>query len=139
MIMIQLIYISSTTDELPDFELESILESSVRHNYSHDITGLLIYSNGSFLQVIEGSEKAVDETYERIYRDSRHHNITLISRKPIHERVFPACKMEFRRLSHLDAIGNPDIAPLFMDGFNAKKLGAKEGVALEVLSRFSLA
>ena len=94
--MIQLIYISSTNDELPDFELESILESSVRHNYSHDITGLLIYSNGSFLQVIEGSEKAVEETYERIYRDSRHHNITLISRHPIHERVFPTCKMEFR-------------------------------------------
>lgn len=71
--LLQLIYISAATGALSDQELDSILASSVRHNAENGVTGLLIYAEGNFMQVLEGDPRALDETYTRIARDSRHH------------------------------------------------------------------
>ena len=136
--MVQLIYVSSTFKELPDFELDSIFDSSIRNNYHQDVTGLLLYSHASFLQVIEGDEMAVLHTYERICKGSRHHNISQLFRKHIIERDFPSRSMAVRRLSHINALDHSNYAPLFIYGFDAKKRGAKDGLALDLLKQFSV-
>ena len=63
--LVQLIYVSSACRELSDEELEHILESSIRHNTQQGITGVLLYTNGRFMQVIEGEEAAIETRVSR--------------------------------------------------------------------------
>ena len=54
---IQLLYLSNAKPELKQEELDSILRVSRANNPSQDITGLLVFANGVFIQVLEGPEK----------------------------------------------------------------------------------
>jgi hypothetical protein len=58
------------------------------NNYKHNITGVLIYKNQNFLQVLEGEESAVNATFERIKFDRRHKNIFEVINTTIDERIF---------------------------------------------------
>jgi hypothetical protein len=66
MSLIEMIYVSTATHALVDQELRQILDSSVRNNSPHHITGMLLYSAGSFMQALEGAEADVDESMARI-------------------------------------------------------------------------
>jgi len=68
--------------------VESILESSTKNNPANGITGVLVATETHFLQVLEGEFKALNATLEKISRDSRHHEIQLISFGEIEERRF---------------------------------------------------
>ncbi|HOY02278.1 MAG TPA: BLUF domain-containing protein [Zoogloea sp.] len=135
--LVQLIYVSSACRELSDEELDHILESSIRHNTQQGITGVLLYTNGSFMQVIEGEEAAIEETYSRICDDDRHKDVFLLSKEVIAKRDFPRWAMGFRRLSRGEFESHPAYAPLLPDGFDAERIGAQPGVATEMLRQFS--
>ena len=44
-------------------ELAEILRIARENNAAHDISGMLVYHGGSFLQVLEGPEGAVNSLY----------------------------------------------------------------------------
>lgn len=134
--LIQLIYVSSAKEELSDAELDKILESSARHNAGNEVTGMLLYSCGNFMQVLEGPAEAVDATYERLCADPRHHHIFLLSRDGVSERQFANWRMGFHRITRLDAEAHPAFAPLFANGFDTEQLGAKAGQAMDLLKLF---
>lgn len=136
MALIHLIYVSTACEALSPEELDRILDSSVRHNAPQEVTGMLLYANGSFMQVLEGEEAAVDETYSRISQDPRHRGIILIDRAPISERSFDRWSMGFRRLGDEEAAAHPGYAPFFQSGFDASRIGAQKGFALEMLMNF---
>ncbi|MEM8681790.1 MAG: BLUF domain-containing protein [Pseudomonadota bacterium] len=69
-------------------ELQAIEQTSLHRNAQAGITGKLIYRLGHFVQRLEGTEEALDETMERISDDRRHRNINIISREPIDTRVY---------------------------------------------------
>jgi hypothetical protein len=54
--LIQLIYISQLVGE-DETSLGPILSASVRRNTASGITGMLLYANGRFLQVLEGEDR----------------------------------------------------------------------------------
>lgn len=137
MTLIQLIYVSTARQEYDTTELDRILESSVRHNAAHSVTGMLLYLNGSFMQVLEGTEAAVDETYGRIERDPRHTDLFLLERTPIEARSFAGWHMGFRRLGEVEAQALPGFAPFLSHGFDAANIGARPGLALDILRRFA--
>lgn len=68
--------------------VESILASSSHNNPKNGITGVLIATETHFLQVLEGEFEALNETFEKISRDSRHDKVQLISFTDIEERKF---------------------------------------------------
>lgn len=136
MSLIQLVYVSSAAKELDPKELEAILEISVKNNQRSGLTGLLLYSSGSFMQAIEGEATEVDATYARILRDPRHRGSIVLHREPISAREFPDWSMGFRRLGRKDVAKNPRYAPLFEHGFEAHELAAQEGMARELLQQF---
>jgi hypothetical protein len=79
----------SRCKSVADLDLvDSILASSTRNNAANGVTGVLIATNTHFLQVLEGEFKALNETFERISRDTRHHEIQLISFTEIEERRY---------------------------------------------------
>jgi hypothetical protein len=137
MSLVQLIYVSSATKELSDDVLDQILESSVTHNGPQDVTGLLLYCGGNFMQVLEGEESEVSKTYDRISKDHRHHNLFILSKEKIEKKDFSAWSMGFRRVTTADTVTHPAYAPLFVNGFDAAKIGAVDGLALAVLKEFS--
>ena len=136
MALIQLIYVSAARKEFDVAELDRILESASRHNTPQDITGMLLYAAGSFMQVLEGEADAVDETYGRITADPRHHDIFLITREPNEQRNFAQWRMGFRRLGANEAATHPAFAPLFKYGFDAESIKAQPGLALNLLKEF---
>ena len=55
--MFELIYVSTAANRMTKDDLQSIMFESMRHNSDHSITGLLLYDQGSFCQVLEGDKK----------------------------------------------------------------------------------
>lgn len=138
MSLVQLLYVSSaTSDDLQDEELLKILDSSVSNNTKLGITGMLLYSRGTFMQVLEGSEEAINEVYRRICQDPRHHNVQTLYRDKIQHRDFPQWSMGFRKLGPSDAVADPAYVPLFDLGFNIDQLVNHHSIALEMLRNFS--
>lgn len=137
MALIHLIYVSTAREEFDIPELERIIESSARHNLVNHVTGMLLYSRGTFLQVLEGEAEHVDATYARLGADPRHHGLILIVREPIAERSFPQWAMGFRVVDPERNVQHPAFHALGLKGFDALSLGAKPGLALEILLDFS--
>lgn len=137
MALTHLIYISSAVTEPNDTELDAILESAVRHNKQQNITGMLLYAGGKFLQIIEGEKTDIDEAFNRIEQDSRHQNIIVLERAEIPMRSFEQWHMGFHRLTANDAIERPGFAPFFEKGFNAEKINARSGLAMDILLSFA--
>jgi Sensors of blue-light using FAD len=91
----QLIYCSrpSLDDEVHPQGLASIMNTAIRHNSRNGITGCLGHSRKWFLQVIEGTEAAVAETYLRIESDRRHSDVRTLLVREIRNRSFPEWSM----------------------------------------------
>lgn len=75
-------------------EFMAILEKSRDKNRQSGITGVLAYGDGYFMQILEGERRAVSQTYSRITRDSRHHQIELLDFSRCSERHFADWSMQ---------------------------------------------
>ena len=72
----------------PSGTIRSILRASDANNLRDGITGFLIFDKASFVQVLEGDQAAVLETYERISDDPRHAGLTIIATRQVAARAF---------------------------------------------------
>lgn len=93
----QLMYMSSAVELFDEKMLEELLEAARSRNEEMAVTGLLIYVDGSFLQIIEGPPPAVDAVYTAILKDPRHRNVLEMFNREIEERSFPDWSMAFAR------------------------------------------
>ena len=100
--MFELIYVSTAEKRMNKDNLQSILMESMRHNSDHNITGILLYDQGSFCQVLEGDKKDVLSLFKKIKKDKRHFNVITISEKDIQYREFSAWSMRFINLDFYD-------------------------------------
>jgi len=83
-----IIYKSRCTSAADLDLLDSILAASQKNNSANGVTGVLIATKAGFLQVLEGEFGALNATFQRISRDTRHDNIQLISFTEIEEPKF---------------------------------------------------
>lgn len=88
----QLIYASTAIGD-PASTAVAVLEKAAVFNVSRRITGLMLVGTGSFAQLLEGGEAEVNDLYARISRDSRHHQIRLVSEHTVSQRLWPAWAM----------------------------------------------
>lgn len=93
--MHHLIYLSRATQPLSDEALATLLRQARHYNAQHELTGVLAYGNGQFMQLLEGEQAAIDTLYARIQQDPRHENIVRFADKAIAERSFPTWSMAF--------------------------------------------
>ena len=97
-LLYQIVYLSTATGPFSKAQLTALLEGSVRRNTAAGITGLLLYRDGAFMQVLEGEKAAVTEVFEKISHDPRHHHVMRLIHEPITQRHFPDSAMAFRDL-----------------------------------------
>jgi blue light- and temperature-responsive anti-repressor len=86
--LMHLTYGSAATRPFSNDELIELLKRARANNAHLGVTGMLVYENGSFFQVLEGSESAVEKIFQTITQDPRHHKIVTIIREPIPKRSF---------------------------------------------------
>ncbi|MEM8485787.1 MAG: BLUF domain-containing protein [Bacteroidota bacterium] len=90
----RLIYHSTAKPGLGYQQLKQILLSAEKHNLVNEITGVLLYSEGQFLQILEGSRENLTHTFLRISQDFRHSEAVLVDFVEIGARDFPAWGMK---------------------------------------------
>jgi hypothetical protein len=106
--MRQLLYVSNTSRDVAPAELDAILAVSRANNPALDVTGLLLYIDGGYLQILEGEERTVHQLYARIAADRRHWEARLMLDRES-PRAFTGWSMGFERPS----ADNPETAGMF--------------------------
>jgi hypothetical protein len=96
---IRLIYASQSVRPMSEDDLISLLTTARKNNARDLISGLLLYCNLSFLQVLEGGSLELDRVYAKIEVDSRHKGLRLLSREVIKHRKYGEWSMGF---NHVD-------------------------------------
>ena len=96
--MIQLAYFSSAIRLFSEQELKSLLNQARTKNNKLNITGMLVYHDGAFVQFLEGEAKYVHKLYDRIQKDARHKGIIKLSEVTIEQRIFQDWDMAFMKV-----------------------------------------
>ena len=110
--MRRIVYLSSATALMSNDELLSLLSQSRENNLRDQVTGLLLYSGGNFIQLLEGEAEAVGKVYARVERDARHHGCMQMVDAQASERLFPEWAMGFRPESGLPEQQKKEVASL---------------------------
>jgi hypothetical protein len=134
--LISLIYDSSAVKLFSEAELVSLLEQSREENTRFGITGLLLYKDGAFMQVLEGEEASVEELYSTIEKDPRHWACTRLRWEVIRERRFPAWSMGFKNLRSVDIGQTPGYSPFMNEPLTSKSFQADPSRAQKLLLLF---
>lgn len=107
--LFQIGYVSTATAAMRRDDLIQLLRTARDLNLRNAVTGLLLFHGGHFMQVIEGEEDAVRETFGRIRQDSRHRDIAVLFDEPISERLFADWSMGFQQLDGSELLEFPDV------------------------------
>lgn len=82
----ELIYVSLADHAMASGELCALLTQARTFNREHGITGLLVYRNREFMQLLEGERDVVLALYRHIENDPRHRQVYRIWEGPIAAR-----------------------------------------------------
>ena len=93
--LVELSYLSEAVSDMSFLGLMRLLESARAFNQSNVITGILLYDNQQFGQIIEGERANIMKVWKRIQEDKRHHRIELLEIREISERSFPDWLLRF--------------------------------------------
>ena len=93
--LVELSYLSEAISDMSFLGLMRLLESARAFNQQNGITGILLYDNQQFGQIIEGERISVMKAWKRIQEDKRHHRIELLEIREISERSFPEWLLRF--------------------------------------------
>ena len=105
--MIRVVYASRPTGRTQT-ELDDIVNISARNNARSGITGVLLFDDDYYLQILEGPEEAVDALLETLKQDPRHTDMSVVFRTRIESTSFSEWSMQ---LMENDAAQNPVLSP----------------------------
>jgi hypothetical protein len=100
--LVRLLYASRAATTVDADALGAILKQSKANNPGLGVTGVLCFSSGIFLQVLEGGRSTVSRLYNHIAADPRHTDVVLLQYLDISERRFAGWAMGQVNLSRLN-------------------------------------
>jgi hypothetical protein len=127
-------YASEAVTVLSDGQLRALLERARSKNTTVGLTGMLLYVDRSFFQILEGAPEAVATVYEAIARDPRHRRMVKLIQEPIDRRDFADWTMGLARVSSSELASLPGFRDFLTTQRTLDRLG--EGRARELLSAF---
>ncbi|MCV6587940.1 MAG: BLUF domain-containing protein [Marinobacterium sp.] len=131
-----LVYVSRQRSPMEPDTLREIMETAVAFNQQKGITGMLVFRDGSFLQVLEGPRQAVTSLYERICLDSRHQNIELLIGERASRRFFAEWSMGFCELARPEDKALCAYTTFIEEGFYARLKPEAASIPASLLSMF---
>lgn len=115
----ELIYISDAAHAMQDPDLRELLDQSRRKNARLQVTGILVYYQRKFMQLIEGDKAPVLALFDTICTDRRHSNVLNVWDHPISERNFAEWSMAFTVPDPLMLRGKPGYSEFLEHGLSA--------------------
>ncbi|MFV1921052.1 MAG: BLUF domain-containing protein [Methylotenera sp.] len=94
-----LAYTSVACHHMSHQELITLLTHCRQKNSSRNISGMLLYMDGCFFQVLEGPRAQLELLFEKISKDQRHHHVMKLIVEPITERAFENWSMGFKDIT----------------------------------------
>lgn len=91
----RIIYLSSGLKDLTSSDVKEILAKAKENNRAKNITGILLYLDKNFIQVLEGEKEDVIKLYQKISLDHRHKNVIKVIEGNIASRQFDKWDMGF--------------------------------------------
>jgi Sensors of blue-light using FAD len=95
--LVAVAYVSSASHPFFEDELERLLVAARRANEAEEITGVLLYDDGTFFQYIEGPAEGIDRIYKRIKSTDEHHGLIQLFNRKVPERNFQDWSMGFTK------------------------------------------
>lgn len=114
----QIVYASAATRPLTPQDLADILQVARSCNDQAEITGMLLYRRGQFLQVLEGSEEHLRPLLAKLKKDPRHRQVEVLLDGMITARAFGAWSMAFQDVSGLEPEELPAYSHFLTNGFS---------------------
>lgn len=99
-------------------ELDAILVQARINNALSDVTGMLVYHNHEYVQLIEGEQSTIKRLYRSIATDARHSTPSIYWEGPVSQRTFTGWRMKFVRLEDIPLAGGMLKGPA-SDGLSA--------------------
>ncbi len=97
-------YLSKEIPSSSDSGYLDLFDSLVKFNLENNITGVLLFNEGFFLQVLEGKKEILQNLIQIIQRDSRHKEMLIILDKPINNRIFKDYSTGFSIIDNTESI-----------------------------------
>ena len=91
----QIMYSSQAIKHMTMHALEVILEDARTGNQARNVTGVLVYVDGVFFQIIEGDKDIVRKLMASIASDSRHQSVTVFYEAEVDVRAFESWSMAY--------------------------------------------
>lgn len=134
--LVSLVYVSAGVRVFGEEEIKEILAQSHRNNARDGITGMLLYRDGNFLQVLEGPDAAVQSTLQRIRGDKRHGGIVVLKKQNIDDRNFSEWTMAFRTVGSAEMQEVEGYSPFMELSFDSQAFKDRPDFAYRMLLKF---
>ena len=131
-----LLYMSTAQILFTPARMDELLEQSRRNNARAGITGLLVFRDGAFMQLLEGPEQAVQELMRKIRTDERHYAIVTLTEGPIAKRSFPDWSLDYHNLRDPEVRKLPGFEEYADVPLNVAEFSAEPSMALQLLQVF---
>lgn len=93
--LIHCVYTSQAAEEFTPGDISDLLLTARRKNSALGVTGMLLYDQGAFFQVLEGPAEIIEALYETIRADTRHNRVSKVIQEPIEHRDFAEWTMGY--------------------------------------------
>ena len=100
--MEQLLYVSTAREGLLPADVSAILAKAQANNTRDGLSGALLKYADHFIQALEGPPESVQRCFERISRDPRHRDVTVLRREAVAQRSFRRWNMRHVALEQGD-------------------------------------
>lgn len=128
--LFSLLYVSKATRPFTEQQLVDLLQVAREKNQRIEITGLLLYKDDKFMQILEGEKDVVLELFRKIACDPRHYEVVHLLDEYITTRIYPEWSMGLKNLNSIipeEFPGYSDFmdVPLSLDEFKDSPSRAK--------------
>lgn len=101
-----LVYQSLASPNLDHDDIHALLKNARSYNALHAITGCLLFTEGVFLQYLEGNQLHVLSLFDRITEDKRHSDVKLLNHGQVEKREFRDWDMAYETMYGDNALIN---------------------------------
>ncbi len=134
--MYRLVYFSAATTPFTKAQLMALLKKAREKNERLGITGMLLYKEGDFLQLLEGERSAVEALFRVIETDPRHKEVFVALEEATDARLFDQWSMGFRDLHDPELPATPGFSPCMNTPLVANRFKDHPSDALQLLAMF---
>jgi hypothetical protein len=128
------IYISKAARQLTAAELDHLCQRAQGRNLDEGVTGLLLYSDGAFMQYIEGPAEGLSRVYAVIKADPTHYGMVDLYRAAINQREYANWSMTLRDVG-VTGVASPAAADESLLT-RLERFDSAHAVARDLLSNF---